>query len=99
MNGRFLFGPEATHDRLSELFKTGGSLKTTRLTEKFDYPAFQELYGDTALPLFAISEAGNVVVATVANPLKPRAGHTLVSLLRAGNDEPSLADSSAASRA
>ena len=99
MNGRFLFGPEATHDRLSELFKTGASLKTTRLTEKFDYPAFRELYGDTALPLFAISEAGIVVVSTVASPLKPRAGQILVSLLRAGNDEPSLADSSAASRA
>ncbi len=94
MNGRFLFGPEGTYDRLSELFGTGASVKTTRLTEKFDYPAFRELYGDTALPLFAISEAGNVVVSTAASPLKPRAGQTLVSLLRAEDSELSGEDSS-----
>ena len=69
-------------------------MKTTRLTEKFDYPAFRELYGDTALPLFAISEAGNVVVSTAASPLKPRAGQTLVSLLRAEDSELSGEDSS-----
>ena len=94
MNGRFLFGPEANHDRLSELFETGAGLKTTRLTEKFDYSAFQELYGDTALPLFAISEAGNVVVSTMASPLKPRAGQTLVSLIRAEANGRGAADSS-----
>ena len=40
LNGRFLFGSDANHSRLAQLFERGASLKTTRLTEKFDYPAF-----------------------------------------------------------
>lgn len=81
LRGRALFAPEASYDALDERFASGGVVKTTRLTAEFDLPAFRARYGDAALPLFVVSEAGKLVVCTAERAASPRPGQTLISLV------------------
>ncbi|MEM7031340.1 MAG: cation:proton antiporter, partial [Chloroflexota bacterium] len=81
VGGRRLFGLEITTDYLEERFDNGAVIKTTKLTAEFGFDDFKTLYGESAIPLFAIDESDKLVVATVSNPLSPRVGQTLVALV------------------
>ena len=82
--GRFLFGEAVTYDHLSRMFDAGATVKTTRITEKFDYAAFRRMYGESAVPMFVIGEEGELSVVTAESSARPRAGQTLFSLVKAG---------------
>jgi len=78
---RRLFGPEVTFTRLASRFGAGAVVKRTPLTDEFNYDAFCELYGKSAIVLFVIEPTGNLVVATSDNPPDPQPGQTLISLV------------------
>lgn len=94
MHGRFLFDQEATCTRLSRRVQDGAVIKQTKLTEEFSLESYHKVHGDSALPMFLIADSGNVSVASVDSPLKPRSGQILVSLVdpvddaRQANREP-----------
>lgn len=81
LRGRLLFGTEVTYSYLTNRFASGAVIKTTNLTEEFDYDAFGAYYGETALPLFLIDQNGNLAIFTPDNPPKPRPGQKLISLI------------------
>lgn len=81
MRGRLLFGKEMTNERLAERFASGAIIKKTPLTEEFDYEAFRELYGETAVILFVIQKDGMLIVATADATPSPKPGQTLISLV------------------
>ncbi len=81
LRGRFLFRPEATHEHLSSRFASGAVIKTNKLTEEFDFDGFLALYGESAIPMFAIGESGRVQVLTAVSPPTPKSGQTLISLV------------------
>ena len=81
LQGRLLFGSAITYRYLTSRFATGAAVKTTKLTQEFDYDAFQALYGETAIPLFLISQTGKLTVFTRDNPPSPRPGQTLISMV------------------
>ena len=56
-------------------------MKTTPLTEQFDYDAFQSHYRGSVVCLFLINQAGVLTVCTADDGPTPRAGQTLVSLV------------------
>ena len=58
-------------------------MKTTSLSDKFDYEDFQERYGGAAIPLFLISENKDLTVVTGDSTPKPRPGQTLIALVQA----------------
>src|SRR3990172_1435078 len=80
LSGRFLFWADINYDYLSMRFASGAVLKKSRLTEEFDFEAFKER-SKTAIPLFLIDEEGNIFVFTPETALRPRPGHTLISLV------------------
>ena len=82
--GRFLFGEAVTYDHLSRMFDAGATVKTTRITEKFNYAAFRRMYGESAVPMFVIGEEGELSVVTAESSARPQAGQTLFSLVKAG---------------
>lgn len=84
MPGRFLFRLDVTYETLDAWFAAGATMKRTRLTEKFSYDDYRKIYGENALPMFTIDELGRLQVFTVNDPPRPRAGHTLISLVRPG---------------
>jgi NhaP-type Na+/H+ or K+/H+ antiporter len=82
LRGRLLFAPDATYDYLAEQFATGAAIKTTELTEEFNYDAFKEYYGKSALPLFLIDQNEKLTIFTAENPPKPKPGQKLISLIK-----------------
>jgi len=80
-HGRCLFDGEATHEYLTRRFAAGAVLKSVKLTKEFDYAAFKQRHGGTALPLFLIDAGGALSIVTTDNGVTPRAGHTLISLV------------------
>jgi hypothetical protein len=83
LQGRLLFGQGMGYTYLASRFARGAVIKTTKLTQEFDYDAFRKLYGEEAIPLFTIAQNGNLVVFTKDSPPTPRPGQTLISLVDA----------------
>ncbi|MFQ5802756.1 MAG: cation:proton antiporter [Candidatus Methylomirabilales bacterium] len=81
LRGRLLFGAETTYTFLVSRFEAGAEIKKTAITEQFDYEAFRALYGERALPLFVVSETGDLIVWTADNPPTPKPGQSLISLV------------------
>jgi NhaP-type Na+/H+ or K+/H+ antiporter len=88
LQGRLLFGAGITYTYLSKCFAEGAVIRTTKLTQEFDYDAFRALRGEEAIPLFLIGQSGNLMVFTRDNPPNPRPGQTLISLVNPANDAP-----------
>jgi hypothetical protein len=62
LRGRLLFDSTMTYPKLTARFKAGAKVKTTTLTEQFDYDTFQALYDDLAITLFLITGSGDLKV-------------------------------------
>ncbi len=86
--GRVLFGPEVGYGRLAQRLAAGAVVKTTRLSEEFDYQAFRDLYSDSAIVLLVAEPSGSLTVSTVDNPAAPQAGQTLISLVDPAEQPP-----------
>jgi len=81
IRGRLLFGAEVTYAYLTKRFNAGSTMKATSLTEKFDRDDFNSLYGNTAIPLFLITEGGNLAVFAADSQISPKPGDTLIGLV------------------
>lgn len=80
LRGRRLFREGLNFTALSALFAAGGVVKATPLTEQFDFDAFMSRYGETALPMFAIS-ADKLEVICDDQSSAPNPGVTLISVV------------------
>jgi hypothetical protein len=84
LRGRFLFDKKATCDYLEARFQAGAVVKRNSMTEEFDFAAFKSKYGQDALPMFVITESGNLRIWTATRQLIPGRGEKLISIV----DEP-----------
>jgi hypothetical protein len=90
LRGRLLFGSGITYAYLTTRFAAGAVIKTTSLTEEFDYDAFQAYYGETAVSLFLIDSNDNLLIFTANNPPKPKPGQRLISLIDPSETSPQI---------
>lgn len=81
LRGRFLFGPKMTYHNLMDRWVAGAEVKSTTLTQKFDYNDFQKYYNNEAVPMFLITGEGELLIYTADEPPVPRPGHTIISLV------------------
>jgi len=86
LHGRHLFRSDATYEYLSSRLASGAVIKKTRITEEFDLEDYSAMYGESALPLFIMSETGSLKICTAEDPALPKSGEVLVSLIDAGNN-------------
>lgn len=84
LHGRWLFDEELTHDRLGQRIAEGAVIKTTTLSDEFNYESFLDHYGETAVALFVVTPNRQLEVITADTPPDPKPGDTLISLV----DEP-----------
>lgn len=89
LRGRYLFGPDITYGYLARRFALGAVLKKTKLTEEFDFDAFLERYGAETVPMFLVTEGGNLTVFTAEKPPTPKPGQTLIALVNPLEEKPS----------
>ncbi len=80
LRGQFLFAPTANYWTLTARFDAGADVKTTNLTETFDYQTFRQRYPD-AIPLFLIGEKGKLTVFTATGPTDPPPGQRVVAVV------------------
>jgi len=80
LHGRFLFGPECDYWSLSRKFARGASVKKTKLTTEFGYDDFMQRH-PAAIPLFLISEAGELSVFTKGAKPHVVPGSTIISIV------------------
>ena len=83
LHGRWLFATGMTDAELERRFAAGDALKATPLSDEFDFAAFESLYGESAVPLFVITETGKLKVITADQTPEPRSGQTLISVVSA----------------
>ncbi len=89
LRGRFVFHSEANYWNLTARFDAGADVKTTNLTDAFDFQKFMELYSD-AIPLFTINGDGRLAIFTVKDPPQPGPGQRLIAIVEP-LDEPAEA--------
>jgi NhaP-type Na+/H+ or K+/H+ antiporter len=80
LRGQFLFEPGASYWQLTARFDAGADIKTTNLTDTFDYRTFRDRYRG-AIPLFLIGESGRLIIFTAKNPPEPRRGQRVVAVV------------------
>ncbi len=81
LQGRRLFDSAATYWEITRRFQQGATVKRTGLTDEFGFDDYLEHYRETALPLFVVSESGNVTVLDAKGKVRGKAGQTLISLV------------------
>ena len=74
-----LFGETVSYAKLARLMSKGAVIKSTNLTDNFNFTDFRTCYGDSALPLIYIHK-GKVRIYTASQAI-PSSGIELISLL------------------
>ncbi len=83
ISGRYLFAKEATYTQLAYRLAAGAAIKKTKITDEFSYEDFRSRHGDSALVLFTVTETKQLLISTADEPLKPKAGQTVIALVDA----------------
>lgn len=78
---RYIFSGGTTYYTLNELYDQRFVVKSTKLSEEFDYQTFREKYTPQAVLLFSINEARELSVFTDEIGANPQAGETLLALV------------------
>lgn len=88
--GSQLFGEDITYAELVNRVARGEQIRSTRLSEEFDWELYQEKYASTRLPLLAITTKGMVKPFTTDETLEPGPGSIILALAQGdeGNGEP-----------
>ncbi|WP_100657975.1 cation:proton antiporter [Alteromonas flava] len=81
-----LFDEGVTYAFLASAMKNGAILKTTRLTEEFDYEEYRGQYKNDAIPLIYIHD-NQVGVFTSREKVSPKAGWKIVSLVLKADEQ------------
>ncbi|MEZ6131027.1 MAG: sodium:proton antiporter [Planctomycetaceae bacterium] len=87
MEGRVLFGNDATYEELDRRFAAGAIVKGTRLTLEFTSEDFFRKY-PTALPLFVIDDSGQLTVCTTDADIALLPEHTVIAMIDPLPDNP-----------
>ncbi len=95
LRGRYLFDEAATYASLTGRFRAGAGVKKSHLSEEYTYEQFRERYGDSAIPMFIITEAKKLHVCSADGPPDPKTGDVLISIV----DDPDAGDETPAEKA
>ena len=89
LRGQILFGTEYTYYYLADRFNSNKQVKSTNITEKFNYDSFLKKYdADTVIPFFIIDENKKLIIYTNENRPTPKKGQTLIGLFKENIEKP-----------
>ncbi|MFB9885794.1 cation:proton antiporter [Balneatrix alpica] len=77
--GLYLGEEGLTYGKFANLLRQGARLRTTKLTEDFNFEAWKAQHQKGRCPLFALTPKGHVQVFTLENGLQPKAGWQIIS--------------------
>ena len=77
-----LFGDEVTYAKMASLIGQGAKIRQTKLTDNFNYQAYQAQYGRRSIPLFAITERQTLRCFVKGQAIEPDRGWMIVALVQ-----------------
>ena len=80
--GNQLFGEEINYGTLASLLRNDAEIRSTRLSEEFDYESYCRQYGERSIPLFAIDIKKQLHFFTVENQPTPGIDWTIISMIK-----------------
>ena len=87
LQGRFVFDPTATFGAMQKRFEMGSVVKRTLITEEFSFDDLIAKYGPDTLPLFIVTEQGNLQIVSAQDRPTPKTGDTVLSIIDAEAEE------------
>lgn len=79
--GRMIFDRGTSWTHLNEAFAKGATVKATKLSDEFIYEDFRARYGVFAIPMFLITEKGELHVIAPDSNVEPGEGDTIITLI------------------
>lgn len=79
--GRLIFDRGTSWTQLNEAFAKGATVKATKLSAEFTYEDLRDRYGVYAIPLFLITEKGELQVIAPDSSIEPDADDTIITLI------------------
>jgi NhaP-type Na+/H+ or K+/H+ antiporter len=80
-HGAQLFGEQVTHGILATWIRNGAKIRSTQLSEEFDFESYCNQYGEHCIPLFALDAKQRLQIFTAENKLQAESGWTIISLI------------------
>lgn len=88
--GHTLFDKDMSYSKLASLLSQGWEIRSTKLTEEFDFTNLAQLHEGKVVPLFAISPRGRLEVFVDEGKLDPKPGWQVLSLTPPRTEEAKL---------
>ena len=82
LRARFLFGEGINYYHLNSLFQQKWIIKTTNLSDEFNFDDMRNHYNEKIIPFFLITENGKLFISTLEEPIKPEPGDTVIALVQ-----------------
>ncbi len=82
LRARFLFGEGINFYHLNSLFEEGWILKSTKISDEFNYAAMKSHYQEKIVPFFLIDVNKRLTISTIENPINPKSGDLVISLVK-----------------
>ncbi|MEO8398475.1 MAG: cation:proton antiporter [Ignavibacteriaceae bacterium] len=88
LHAQILFGNDYTFFKLLNKINNGMVIKSTKITEKYNFESFIELYGrDKVIPLMIVDEDKELSIFSKNTQPKPKEGEILISLIEEKEEE------------
>ena len=84
--GPQLFNNDITYGQIASLLRQGAEIKSTQLSDEYDYDAYLRNRTEQLIPLFAIDERDRLHIITAEQEIAPESDWTVMSLI--SNHEP-----------
>ena len=78
--GHQLFGEEITYGQIASFLRQGAEIKSTQLSDEYDYEAYISNRTEQLIPLFAIDQRGRLHIFTSEKETTPEPGWSVISL-------------------
>ncbi len=85
--GYQLFGEEITHGVLASWLRNGAEIRSTQLSDEFDFESYMAKYDGKIIPLFAMDNKKRLQFFVIDGKMKPESGWMIISLIEPGELE------------
>lgn len=87
LGGRTLFEKNMSFELITKFVNEGAVIKSTHLTDEFNFKDYINRYADDAIPLFLLDGSGNLEPFSVDNPPSPQVGDTVIAFITIDKNE------------
>ncbi len=79
--GYQLFNDDITYGQIASLLRQGAEIKSTQLSDEYDYEAYITHRTEQLIPLFAIDQRDRLHIITAEEKIDPESGWSVMSLI------------------